>query len=81
MIAFRFLVCVIYSRHMERDVIEAPNLHRLIDPTLEGKWVAISADHQRLIAANDDLVALEREMRGQAVVLFKVLPSDVGYAP
>ncbi len=66
---------------MELDVIAAPNLHRLIDKTCEGKWVAISADHEHLITANDDLAALEREVRGQAVTVFRVLPSDVGYAP
>ena len=78
---FPFDIIVIYWYHMERDVIEAPNLRQLIDTSYEGKWVAISADHQRLIAASDDLLALEREVRGQAAVLFKVLPSDVGYAP
>jgi hypothetical protein len=66
---------------MERDVIEAPDLNRLIDKSHEGKWVAISADHERLVAASGDLLALEREVRGQAVTIFKVMPSDVGYAP
>jgi hypothetical protein len=66
---------------MEQDVIPAPNLHRLVDKSHEGKWVAISADHQRLVAASDDLLTLEREVRGQAVTVFKVMPSDVGYAP
>jgi hypothetical protein len=66
---------------MEQDVIEAPNLHQLIGASHEGKWVAISANHDRLIAANDDLVALEQEVRGQKVVIFKVTPSNVGYAP
>ena len=66
---------------MEQKIIEAPNLPRLINKSHEGKWAAISADHQRLVAVNDDLVALEREVRGQAVTLFKVFPSNVGYAP
>jgi len=66
---------------MEQDVIPAPDLHRLIDKSHEGKWAAISADHQHLVAVNDDLIALEREVSGQAVTLFKVMPSDVGYAP
>ena len=66
---------------MERDVIPAPDLHRLINKSHEGKWAAISADHKRLVAVNDDLVALEREVRGQAVTVFRVMPSDVGYAP
>ena len=66
---------------MERDVIPAPNLHRLIDKAHEGKWAAISADHKRLVAVSDDLLTLEKEVRGQAVTVFKVMPSDVGYAP
>jgi hypothetical protein len=66
---------------MERDVIPAPDLNRLIDKSHEGKWAAISSDHKRLVAVSDDLLALEREMRDQAVTLFKVMPSDVGYAP
>ena len=66
---------------MERDVIPAPDLHRLVDKSHEGKWAAISADHQRLVAVNDDLLALEREVRGQAVTVFKAMPSGVGYAP
>ena len=66
---------------MEQDVIEAPDLHRLVGKSHEGKWVAISADYQRLIASDDDLLALERKIHGQAAVLFRVLPSDVGYAP
>jgi hypothetical protein len=66
---------------MRRDVIEAPDLNRLIDKSHEGMWVAISADHERLVAANADLLALEKEVRGQAVTIFKVMPSDVGYAP
>jgi chromosome condensin MukBEF complex kleisin-like MukF subunit len=66
---------------MERDVIPAPDLHRLISKSHEGKWAAISADHKRLVAVSDDLLALEREVRDQAVTVFKVMPSDVGYAP
>ena len=66
---------------MEQAVIEAPNLRKLINTSHEGKWVAISADHERLIAANDDLLALEQAVRRQKVVLFKVMPSNVGYAP
>jgi hypothetical protein len=66
---------------MEQDVIEAPNLHQLIDASHEGKWVAISTDHDRMISVNEDLVALEQEVRGQKVVIFKVMPSNVGYAP
>jgi hypothetical protein len=65
---------------MEQDVIEAPNLHRLIDTSHEGKWVAISSDHQRLIAASDDLISLEKEVKEKAI-FFRVLPSDLGYAP
>ena len=72
---------MIHFWYMEQKIIEAPNLPRLSNKAHEGKWAAISADHQRLVAVNDDLVALEREVRGQAVTLFKVLPSNVGYAP
>ena len=66
---------------MVQDVIEAPNLQQLIDVSQEGKWVAISSDHQRLLAVDDDLLELEKRVRGQKVVVFRVLPSDVGYAP
>ena len=59
-------------------MIPAPNLHRLIDKAHEGKWAAISADHKRLVAVSDDLLTLEKEVRGQAVTVFKVMPSDVG---
>jgi len=76
-----FVPSLIHCTYMERDVVEAPDLHRLIDTSHEGKWVAISSDHQRLIAANDDLISLEREVREKAAIFFRVLPSDLGYAP
>ena len=65
----------------EEDIVVGLPLDTLIIKQHEGKWVAISADHERLIAVNDDLLALAQAVRGQKVVIFKVLPSNVGYAP
>ena len=66
---------------MKEDIVAGLPLDSLVTKSHEGKWVAISGDHKRLIAVSDDLLALEKKINGEQVTILKVMRSDVGYAP
>jgi hypothetical protein len=69
------------SSMKEEDIVVGLPLDTLITKQHEGKWVAISADHTKLVDVSDDLLELERRVAGQNVTVLKVMRSDVGYAP
>jgi hypothetical protein len=66
---------------MNNEIIAGLPLDTLITKKHEGKWVAISADHTKLVAVSDDLLTLQRRIAGQNVSVLKVTRSGVGYAP
>ena len=62
------------------QTITAPNL-RLFTKAHENKWVALSPDYTRILSVADTLNSLQEKVAEKDVVVMRVLPSDVGYAP
>ncbi len=62
------------------EMVEAPNL-KMLTKAHENKWVALSPDYQKVLAADTTLQSLRRKVAKQDAVVMRVLPSDVGYAP
>lgn len=62
------------------EVVKAPNL-KALKKAHENKWVALSRGYRKVVASADTLRALEEKVDTQEVVVMRVLPSDVGYAP
>lgn len=57
------------------------DLRRVLKRSHENKWVALTPDYARVVAASDDLVKLDKVMAGRDVVYHRVLPADVIFAP
>jgi len=57
------------------------SLSTILDASHENKWVAITADYSRVLAAADTLEELLRTVSDPSAILFKVLPHDVSFAP
>jgi hypothetical protein len=66
---------------MQIDEAGRDNLSGILDRSHENKWVAITADYSRVIAATDSLRDLLRSVSDSSAVFFKVLPHDVSFAP
>lgn len=62
------------------ELVKAPNLG-LITKAHENKWVAFSLDYQKLLAVAESLVCLQKKIGRAKVIVMRVLPADVGYAP
>jgi len=54
---------------------------RLLNASHENKWVAISSDYSRVISVSDSLRDLLRMVSDTTAIFYKVLPSDVSFAP
>ena len=56
-------------------------LTNILDASHENKWVAISPDYDRVLAAADSLPQLMREVTDQDVIFHRVIPHDVSFVP
>jgi len=63
------------------QVVNAPQLEKILTKAHEKKWVALSTDYQRLVAFADTLKDLNEKVGSEDVVVMQVLPSDALYAP
>jgi hypothetical protein len=57
------------------------DLADILDSSHENKWVAITADYKRVLAASDNLTDLMRQMADKDVIFHRILPHDVSFAP
>ena len=62
------------------EPLQAPNLS-LLTKAHENKWVAFSLDYKKLLAAADSLMSLRKKVGQVQMIVMRVLPADVGYAP
>jgi hypothetical protein len=60
--------------------IQSPNL-QILTKAHENKWVALSSDYDRVVAVADTLAELEAHVADKDVVVLRVLPFHLGYAP
>ncbi len=68
------------AREKIEKIIESPDLS-VITEKHANKWVALSSDYKKLLAAGDTLSSvLEKAKSYRKKVVIKVLP-DLGYAP
>ena len=77
------LELVLYEFHLEsRNLMYTSSMKAAVDLTKvlgrehEQKWVALSRDNKRVIAYNEDLIKLDKQVEGQDVVFMKVPASD-----
>ena len=61
--------------------VKERDLSTILNETHENKWVAISADYARVIAAANTLRELTRLVSDSTAIFYKVLPHDVSFAP
>lgn len=62
------------------ESIKAPNL-AVITNAHANKWVALSLDYAKILGVADTLRKLREAIGNKQVVVMRVLPADVGYAP
>jgi hypothetical protein len=62
------------------EPIKAPNLS-LLTKSHENKWVAFTMNYKKLVAVAESLVELRQKLGEKRVIVMKVLPRDIGYAP
>lgn len=53
------------------------NLHKIIEPKHEKKWVALSPDKSKVVGFDESLLALKKKIGSEKVVFMKVPPSDM----
>lgn len=53
------------------------DLTKILTQEHEKKWVALSRDNKTVVAYDDDLIELDRQVDGQDVVFMKVPSADV----
>ena len=70
-----------YTVSMRPHKTEHGDLSAILDRSHENKWVAITSDYSRVIAAADSLRDLLRSVSDSTAIFFKVLPHDVSFAP
>jgi hypothetical protein len=66
---------------MKDAEFENIDLSRALNSSHANKWVALSPDYSKVIAASDNLVKLDKTVAGQDVVFHRVLPANVIFAP
>jgi len=68
---------VCYNQGMKSELALTGTLYK----QLEGKWVALTLDHKKIINSSDDLASLEEKIGNKKNVVFmKVLASDREFA-
>ena len=72
---------IYYSSMNESEITTNIDLSNIIDAAHENKWVAISPDYSRVIDASASLRDLMKAMADKDVILHRVLPHDVSFAP
>lgn len=55
---------------------KAVDLTKILTKEHERKWVALTRDNKRVVAFDDDLIALDKKVGDQDVVFMKVPASD-----
>jgi hypothetical protein len=63
------------------EQVPAIDLAGILDASDENKWVAITPDYRRVLAADASLSELMRQFTDPGVIFHRVLPRDVGFAP
>ena len=53
------------------------DLTKILGKQHEKKWVALSKDSKKVLAYNEDLIELDKQVEGQDVIFMKVPPSGV----
>ena len=59
----------------------AIDLSRVLNPSHENKWVALTPDYSRVIGSADSLRELFRSVSDPSAILHRVLPRDATFAP
>jgi hypothetical protein len=57
------------------------DLANILDASHENKWVAIAPDYRRVLAADENLSQLMREVADRDAIFHRVLPRDVSFVP
>lgn len=57
------------------------DLSHVLRPEHENKWVALSADHTRVLTVADHLSELVQQTKLADAVFHRVLPANVTFAP
>lgn len=60
--------------------ISGPNLKQL-QKNHANKWVGFSPDYKKLVATANTLEGVFKKAKSEKIVVMKVLPAGVGYAP
>ncbi len=55
------------------------DLSKIITKKHEGKWVALSKDYKKIIAFSEDVLKLEKMVKGNEVIYLRPLRSDTQY--
>lgn len=63
------------------DDIQSVDLGDIVDSSHENKWVAITPDYKKVLAASERLSDLMRQVADKDVIFHRVLPHDVSFAP
>ncbi|MBX4198223.1 hypothetical protein KW782_02700 [Candidatus Parcubacteria bacterium] len=63
-----------------KNLSNQQHFHKMFNKEHEGKWVAISSDHKKIIGYSSNLQSLAKQVETDDVVYLKVPLSDVRYA-
>jgi hypothetical protein len=63
------------------NVIEAPDFTKLLKKAHNDKWVAFSSGYKEVVDYSDRLDSLQKKVGDKKVIYYKVIPSDVIFAP
>jgi hypothetical protein len=66
---------------MTKAMETTSDISTIIKGAHENKWVAITADYSRVLAAADSLRELMRSVTDPDVIFYRVLPLNVTFAP
>lgn len=76
------VVDVVFNSCIMRDMSIVKSIDiKALTKSYENKWVALSRGYKKVLAAADTLRSLTEKVDLKDVVVLRVLPSGVGYAP
>lgn len=66
----------------EKIIENKSDLSKLLKPSHENKWVAISRDYRKVVDFADSLVDLDKKIKDPMSVIYtRILSRDVSFAP
>lgn len=66
---------------MTKSTDTTPDFSAILDRSHENKWVALTADYSRVLAASASLGDLMGSISDPDAVFYRVLPREVSFAP